>query len=185
VVENLRDGGETVLVGGIGETVRGPGLKGFIKRSIPKYQIIESIGIGGFVGFLPELSPFLESLDDGTFGWTYIVYPKLLSCPLDEPPPPPLPDPILKYNPFPNPPPRRQRKMDACCRETLMFLRAIYTRLGLAKFPGKLPSTIIQEVLKEGEAPPEPPLVPIPDLTSLLMWQFERDDERWGNGKLK
>lgn len=32
---------------------------------------------------------------------------------------------------------------------------------------------------KEGEVPPEPSSVPIPDLTSLLMWQFERDDERW------
>jgi len=85
-----------------------------------------------------------------------------------------------KSPPFPNPPPRRQNKMDACCRETLAFLRLMYTKLGLAKFPGQLPNTIIQEVPKEGEEPAEPPQVPIPDLVSLLNWTFERDDERWG-----
>ena len=83
-------------------------------------------------------------------------------------------------NPFPNPPPRRQNKMDICCRENLAFLRLIYTRLGLAQFPGQLPNTIIQEIPKEGEEPAEPPQVPIPDLVSLLNWTFERDDERWG-----
>jgi len=105
----------------------------------------------------------------------------------NSPPPPPPPDPPQYAPPlrFPNPPPRRQKKVDSCCRETLIFLRAIYTRLGLAKFPGKLPSTIIQEVQKEGEAPPEPPSVPIPDLTSLLMWQFEHDDERWGQWQVE
>jgi hypothetical protein len=87
--------------------------------------------------------------------------------------------------PFPNPPPRRQTKMDTCCRENLAFLRAIYTRLGLARFPGQLPNTIIQEVPKEGEEPAEPPQVPIPDLVSLLNWQFERDDERWGQWKVQ
>lgn len=90
-----------------------------------------------------------------------------------------------RFPPFPNPPPRKQKKMDACCQENLKFLRAIYTRLGLAKFPGKLPSTIIQEVSKEGEAPAEPPQVPIADLTDLLMWQFERDDERWGQWQVQ
>ena len=70
--------------------------------------------------------------------------------------------------------------MDACCRENLKFLRAIYTQLGLFKFPGQLPSTIISQVVKEGEKPTEPPQVPIFTLVDLLMWQFERDDERWG-----
>ncbi|WP_445173784.1 hypothetical protein [Microcoleus sp.] len=82
--------------------------------------------------------------------------------------------------PFPNPPPRKQKKMDACCQENLAFLRLIYTRLGLAKFPGQLPNTIIQEVAEEGEEPAEPQQVRIPDLVSLLSWTFERDDERWG-----
>jgi hypothetical protein len=75
--------------------------------------------------------------------------------------------------------------MDACCRENLAFLRAIYTKLGLARFPGQLPNTIIQEVPKEGEEPAEPPQVPIPDLVTLLNWQFERDDERWGQWKVE
>lgn len=75
--------------------------------------------------------------------------------------------------------------MDACCRENLKFLRAIYTQLGLFKFPGQLPSTIIQEVAKEGEKPVEPSQVPIPTLVDLLMWQFERDDERWGQWKVE
>ncbi len=94
---------------------------------------------------------------------------------------------INNYNssPFPNPPPRKQKKMDACCRETLKFLRAIYIGLGIAKFPGKLPSTIIQEISKEGEEPAEPSQVPISDLVSLLSWQFERDDERWGQWQIQ
>jgi len=45
---------------------------------------------------------------------------------------------------FPNPPPRKQKKMDDCCRQSLAFLRLIYTKLGLASFPGQLPNTIIQ-----------------------------------------
>jgi hypothetical protein len=75
--------------------------------------------------------------------------------------------------------------MDECCRENLKFLRAIYTKLGLARFPGELPNTIIQEIPKEGEQPAEPPQVPIPDLVSLLNWQFERDDERWGQWQIQ
>lgn len=70
--------------------------------------------------------------------------------------------------------------MDDCCRQNLAFLRLIYTKLGLARFPGQLPNTIIQEVPKEGEEPAEPPQIPIPDLVSFLTWTFERDDERWG-----
>jgi len=90
-----------------------------------------------------------------------------------------------KLPPFPNPPPRKQNKMDACCQENLAFLRRIYTKLGLAKFPGSLPNTIIQEVVKEGEIPPEPPQVPIPDLVTYLNWIFERDDERWGQWEVQ
>jgi hypothetical protein len=67
----------------------------------------------------------------------------------------------------------------------LAFLRAIYKKLGLARFPGQLPNTIIQEVPKEGEEPAEPPQVPIPDLVTLLNWQFERDDERWGQWEVQ
>ena len=95
----------------------------------------------------------------------------------DEPSPPPPP--------FPNPPPRKRNKMDDCCKENLKFLRAIYKGLGIAKFPGQLPNTIVQEIPKEGEQPAEPPQVPIPDLVSLLNWQFERDDERWGQWEIQ
>jgi len=107
-------------------------------------------------------------------------------CPLTPTPTPtPSPSPSPSPSPFPNPPPRRQNKMDACCRENLKFLRAIYTRLGLYKFPGSLPATIIQEVSKEGEAPAEPPQVPIADFVDLLDWQFRRDDERWGQWEIQ
>ena len=100
--------------------------------------------------------------------------------PTPTPTPTPSPSPLPPPSPFPNPPPRRQKKVDECCRLNLAFLRLIYTKLGLAKFPGQLPNTIIQEVAGEGEEPSEPPQVPIPDLVSLLNWTFERDDERWG-----
>jgi hypothetical protein len=75
--------------------------------------------------------------------------------------------------------------MDECCRESTKFLRAIYKGLGIAKFPGKLPSTIIQEVPKEGEQPAEPPQEPVVDFVDLLMWQFRRDDERWGQWEIE
>jgi len=97
------------------------------------------------------------------------------NCPGGDMPPPP---------PFPNPPPRK-RNMDECCRANLKFLRAIYTGLGIAKFPGKLPATIIQEIPKEGEQPAEPPQEPIADLVDLFMWQFRRDDERWGQWEIE
>jgi hypothetical protein len=87
--------------------------------------------------------------------------------------------------PFPNPPPRKINKMDECCRENLKFLIAIYTGLGIAKFPDQLPATIIQSVSKEGEEPPEPAQVPIKDFVDLLNWQFERDDERWGQWEIQ
>jgi hypothetical protein len=75
--------------------------------------------------------------------------------------------------------------MDECCRENLAFLRKIYTKLGLARFPGELPNTIIQEVANEGEKPAEPPKEPIPDLVSFLDWIFKRDDERWGQWEIQ
>ena len=87
-------------------------------------------------------------------------------------------------SPFPNPPPRK-RNMDECCRESTKLLREIHKRLGISKFPGKLPETIIQETPKEGEAPAEPSQVPIEDFVDLLNWQFERDDERWGQWKVE
>jgi hypothetical protein len=87
-------------------------------------------------------------------------------------------------SPFPNPPPRK-RNMDECCRESTKLLREIYKRLGISKFPGKLPETIIQETPKEGEQPAEPNQVPIEDFVDLLNWQFERDDERWGQWQVE
>jgi hypothetical protein len=75
--------------------------------------------------------------------------------------------------------------MDECCRLNLAFSRAIYTKLGLARFPGQLPSTIIQEVFKEGEQPAEPPQEPIADFVDLFMWNFRRDDERWGQWEIE
>jgi hypothetical protein len=85
---------------------------------------------------------------------------------------------------FPNPPPRK-RNMDECCRDSVKLLRAIYKGLGIAKFPGKLPTTIIQEVAKKGEKPAEPAQVPIADFVDLLDWQFRRDDERWGQWEIQ
>jgi hypothetical protein len=85
---------------------------------------------------------------------------------------------------FPNPPPRK-RNMHECCRESTKLLREIHKRLGISKFPGKLPETIIQETPKEGEQPAEPSQVPIEDLVDLLNWQFERDDERWGQWQVE
>jgi hypothetical protein len=75
--------------------------------------------------------------------------------------------------------------MHECCRENLKFLIAIYTGLGIAKFPDQLPATIIQSVSKKGEEPPEPAQVPIKDFVDLLNWQFERDDERWGQWEIQ
>jgi hypothetical protein len=87
-------------------------------------------------------------------------------------------------SPFPNPPPRR-RNVDECCRQSTKLLREIHKRLGISKFPGKLPETIIQETPKEGEQPAEPAQVPINDFVDLLNWQFERDDERWGQWQVE
>ncbi|MEG4147890.1 hypothetical protein [Microcoleus sp. Pol12B5] len=92
--------------------------------------------------------------------------------------------PEISFPPFPNPPPRK-RNMDQCCCENLRLTRAMYVKLGLTRFPGQLPATIIQEVPKEGEEPAEPPQIPIPDLVSLLDWQFRRDDERWGQWEVQ
>lgn len=84
---------------------------------------------------------------------------------------------------FPNPPPRRN--MDECCRENTKLLREIHKRLGISKFPGKLPETIIQETPEEGVEPAEPAQVPIEDFVDLLDWQFQRDDERWGKWQVE
>ena len=110
-----------------------------------------------------------------------VIFPP---CPPNSPTPTPTPTPSPPQ-PFPNPPPKKNNKMDTCCRENLKFLRAIYTGLGIGKFPGQLPSTIIQEIPKEGEAPAEPSQVPIKDFVDLLTWQFERDDERWGQWQIQ
>lgn len=101
----------------------------------------------------------------------------ILKC-ADETPPPPT-----VTAPFPNPPPRKE--MDSCCQEVLRFQRQMYNKLGLARFPGELPATIIQEVPDEGEEPAEPPQVPIPDLVSFMDWIFKRDDERWGQWEVQ
>jgi hypothetical protein len=85
---------------------------------------------------------------------------------------------------FPNPPPRK-RNMDECCRESTKLLREIHKRLGVSKFPGKLPETIIQETPREGVEPAEPAQVPIEDFVDLLDWQFQRDDERWGRWQVE
>ena len=98
-------------------------------------------------------------------------------CPTGENPTPGNP---TKRSPSPPNPPPTKRNMDECCRDSIRLLRGIYKGLGVAKFPGKLPSTIIQEIPKEGEQPAEPPQVPIEDFVDLLDWQFRRDDERWG-----
>jgi len=112
--------------------------------------------------------------------WQYTgEFEYILKCADTIVPPPPPPA------PFPNPPPRKRNKMDQCCRENLKLLRAIYTGLGIAKFPGRLPATIIQEVSKEGEAPAEPRQVRIADFVDLLDWQFRRDDERWGQWEIQ
>jgi hypothetical protein len=84
--------------------------------------------------------------------------------------------------PPPNPPPRKQ--MDECCRDSIKLLRQIHKRLGVNKFPGELPSTIIQEVEK-GQPATEPVQEKIEDFADLLMWMFQRDDERWGQWQIQ
>jgi hypothetical protein len=132
----------------------------------------------------------LDFYNNGRQDYTSYAFIPLESCP-NEPPNTPILDNSNSSgssgssgssspSPLPNPPPRKRNKMDECCKENLKFLRAIYTGLGIAKFPGKLPATIIQEVPKKGEQPAEPPQVPIKDFVDLLDWQFRRDDERWG-----
>jgi len=128
--------------------------------------------------------PYWQALE-ATTGWRIYVYlhPLYGNCAI--PPtssfPPTL---IFEYSPFPNPPPRK-RNMNECCRETTKLIREIHKRLGVAKFPGQLPATIIQETPKPGEQPAEPPQVPIEDFVDLLSWQFERDDERWGQWEIQ
>ena len=80
---------------------------------------------------------------------------------------------------FPNPPPRK--KMDECCKESIKLLRQIHKGLGISKFPGQLPVTIIQQ----GKNPGEPAQEPIADFVDLLTWMFKRDDERWGQWQIE
>jgi hypothetical protein len=128
--------------------------------------------------------PYWQALE-ATTGWSIYVYLHPLYGNCATPPtssfPPTL---IFEYSPFPNPPPRKQN-MNECCREAIKLAREIYKRLGIAKFPGQLPATIVQEVPKLGEQPAEPQQVPIEDFVDLLNWQFERDDERWGQWEIQ
>jgi hypothetical protein len=150
-------------------------------------EIYQGGGVSGVIGAENEIYKYLErayhtyTLSNAeaveTYTRTYsIIYSNCNVRAITTPPPPPP----ISSSPFPNPPPRKINKMDECCRLNLAFSRAIYNKLGLARFPGQLPATIIQEVAKEGEIPPEPAQVPIPDLVSLIDWIFKRDDERWG-----
>jgi hypothetical protein len=153
-----------VYIGGFGR------IYGSAASSIRRYQ---------YYLYLPKpgsLSPFY-AFTSGGFNYKTTITSVL--------PPPPCPPGTEPPPPFPNPPPRKQNKMDECCKLNLKFLRAIYTRLGIAKFPGLLPSTIIQQIPKEGEQPAEPPQVPIADFVDLLDWQFRRDDERWGQWEIQ
>lgn len=116
---------------------------------------------------------------------TILIYPVSLygACPPATPSPSPSPS-LLLLIPPPNPPPRKE-KMDECCKETLKLLRAIHKGLGISKFPGKMPSTIIQTIPKKGGQPAEPPQVPVDDWVDLFMWNFKRDDERWGQWEIQ
>jgi hypothetical protein len=93
----------------------------------------------------------------------------------------PSPSPSLSSPPSPNPPPRKE--MDECCRLSIRLLRLLYKGMGISKFPGNLPSTIIQKV--ENGSLSEPPPKPIADWVDLFMWAFERDDERWGQWEVQ
>jgi hypothetical protein len=83
-------------------------------------------------------------------------------CPLDHPSNNLDPD---NLPPPPNLPPRKE--MDECCRLSIRLLRLLYKGLGISKFPGNLPSTIIQKV--ENGSLPEPPPKPIADWVDLFM----------------
>ncbi|MCC3573804.1 MAG: hypothetical protein JGK30_17450 [Microcoleus sp. PH2017_40_RAT_O_B] len=112
------------------------------------------------------IEQFVEVLD----------FPDCPNLPIPSPSPAPL------FPPSPNPPPRKQ--MDECCRDSIKLLRQIHKRLGVNKFPGELPSTIIQEVEK-GQPATEPVQEKIEDFADLLMWMFQRDDERWGQWQIQ
>ena len=115
--------------------------------------------------------------------WSYVVIGGDCSNSPPTSEPTPNSSPAAK-KPFPNPPPRKMN-MDGCCCESTKLLREIHKRLGISKFPGKLPETIIQETPEEGVEPAEPAQVPIEDFVDLLDWQFQRDDERWGKWQVE
>ena len=148
----------------------------------------------GYSGSEIEIYKRLKSLHfSHEFDTGFYVYKQELSyvviggdCSNSPPTPelPPTPNLPAPKRSFPNPPPRK-RNMDECCRESTKLLREIHKRLGISKFPGKLPETIIQETPEEGVAPAEPAQVPIEDFVDLLDWQFRRDDERWGKWQVE
>jgi hypothetical protein len=135
--------------------------------------------INGSYHFYDSQTLVYETLERaGTYS---VIYS---DCPLSSTVDPPANSSSKFSSPFANPPPRK-RNMDECCRDSTKLLREIHKRLGISKFPGKLPETIIQETPKEGEQPAEPAQVPIEDFVDLLNWQFERDDERWGQWQVE
>ncbi|MCC3423438.1 MAG: hypothetical protein JGK12_05770 [Microcoleus sp. PH2017_01_SCD_O_A] len=109
------------------------------------------------------------------------TYEIVFGCP-DGRNPDQKPPELLTIPPPPNSPPRKE--MDECCRDSIKLLRQIHKRLGVNKFPGELPSTIIQEVEK-GQPATEPVQEKIEDFADLLMWMFQRDDERWGQWQIQ
>jgi hypothetical protein len=93
--------------------------------------------------YLNKSSAYYEITDEQTYNTlkrvlnrTFKIIYSDCSVPKNDNSPFPSPFPSPSPSPFPNPPPRKRRKMDNCCQETLKFLRAIYTGLGIAKFPG-------------------------------------------------
>jgi hypothetical protein len=163
---------------------------------VPPWQrgtLVDSFSYGGFYGasgsegqVYKDINTFNQIFFTDSRRIIAVSYEVVYSdCPLSRTPPPEEnPSSPSKTTPFPNPPPTK-RNMDECCRESTKLLRQIHTRLGISKFPGQLPATIIQETLKKGEQPAEPPQVPIADFVDLLNWQFGRDDERWGQWEVQ
>lgn len=144
----------------------------FVRSVVPGIYFVKTI-------YAPNIYDYPNGAEGYT--WQFDNYElisrtevKLVKC--REALPPPIP------NSPPNPPPRKE--MDECCRDSIKLLREIHKRLGVKKFPGELPSTIIQEVEK-GQPATEPVQEKIEDFADLLMWMFQRDDERWGQWQIQ
>lgn len=109
--------GNTITVAGDGGELRtvqpngGPSVDGFQKYNLPTELITESIMIIGFVGYSAALATFAADMVRYTNpegpGWTYQIYPEVLSCPAGESSPdlsrslffdnpPPIPKPTTK-----------------------------------------------------------------------------------------